>query len=181
VEAAAYLDLAHADAHSFEYAGSRFRLRGSLFEKAELPVDLGWYAELEWQRQPRFTGNELEVDLRPIIERDFGRFTVSLNPILEKALVGPDHNKGFEFQYAAKLSYRWMPLFSPALEFYGDMGKIDDSDPLRAQQHYIFPAFDMRLPGGWRFNVGAGAGLTRGSDRVIVKANIEFEWFLGPR
>lgn len=180
VEATAYLDLGHANARSLEYAGSRYRLRGRLFEKGELPIDLGWYAELEWRRTPEFGDNQLEIDLRPIIERDLGRFTISLNPIFEKAVfVGPNRNKGFEFDYAASIAYRWTELFSPGLEFYGNVGPIDDSDPLSEQQHYIFPVVNMRLPGGIRLNFGAGFGLTRVSDQIITKFNIEFERFVG--
>jgi len=180
IEGAFYLDWAHVNGQDFKFAGTRYRLRGSLFEKGQLPIDVGWYAELEWQQKPEFTSNDLEVDLRPILERDLGRFTVSLNPIFEKALAGPDENKGFEFQYAAKIRYRYLPEFSPGLEFYGDMGKIDDSDPLNEQQHYIVPVVDIKLGHGLRVNFGAGFGLTNHSDQVITKLNIEFEWFAGP-
>jgi len=180
LEGAVYLDLAHPNAHSLEYAGSRYRLRGRVFEKGELPVDFGWYLELEWSRSPEFEENELEIEFRPIIERDFGRFTVSLNPMFEKAIfVGPDRNKGFEFNYGTKISYRWEPWFSPGIEFYGDVGHPNDTDPISAQQHYIFPVIDMRLPGGIRANFGAGFGLTAGSDRIITKFNFELERFVG--
>ncbi len=57
VEGAAYLNLAHPNADSFQYAGSKFRVRGSLFEQGELPVDLGWYLELEWHKTPQFDDN----------------------------------------------------------------------------------------------------------------------------
>jgi hypothetical protein len=35
------------------------------------------------------------------------------------------------------------------------------------------------LPRGIEYNVGPGIGLTRGSDRVIVKFNLELEQFVG--
>ncbi len=178
LEAAAYLNLAHANGGSFQYAGSKYRLRGSLFEQGELPLDLGWYAELEWWRTPEIDDEQLELELRPIIEKDVGRWSFILNPKLEKALAGPGRNKGFEFGYANKISWRLSPYFSPGLEFYGGMGLIDDSDPLYAQQHYIFPVVDIFLH-GVEINFGAGFGLTRGSDRVITKLNIELEEYAG--
>ena len=64
LEAAAYLNLAHPNADSFQYAGSKFRVRGSLFEQGELPVDLGWYLELEWHRTPQFDDNQLELEFK---------------------------------------------------------------------------------------------------------------------
>ena len=180
VEAAAYLNLAHPNAESFQYAGSNFRLRGSLFEQGELPIDVGWYVELEWHRTPQFDENQLEFELRPIIEKDFKRLEVDLNPIFEKAVfVGPNKNKGFEFGYAAGVYYDYLREISPGLEFYGGVGLIDDNDPLHAQQHYIFPVLKGELPHGIEYNVGPGIGLTRGSDRVIIKCNLELERFVG--
>ncbi len=180
VEAAAYLNLAHPNGASFQYAGAKFRLRGSLFEQDELPLNFGWYAELDWHRTPEFDGSQLELELRPIIEKDWGRFEFDIDPIFEKAIfVGPDKNQGFEFGYAAALYYRALRELSPGLEFYGGLGPIDDNDPLDRQQHYIFPVLWGKLPGGFEYNFGAGFGLTRGSDQVITKINLECERFLG--
>jgi len=180
LEGAAYLNLAHPNADSFQYAGSKFRLRGSLFEQGELPVDFGWYLELDWHRTPQFDASQLELELKPIIEKDFGRFEIDLNPIFEKAiLLGPNKNKGLEFGYAAGIYYNWMRSISPGLEFYGGIGLIDDNDPLAQQQHYIFPVLKGALPGGIEYSLGPGIGLTRGSDRVITKFNLELEHFIG--
>jgi len=180
VEAAAYVNVAHPNADSFEYAGSKFRVRGSLFEQGELPVDLGWYLELEWHRTPQYDDSQLELELKPIIEKDIRKFEVSLNPIFEKGVfVGPNKNKGFEFGYAAGIYYNYLREISPGLEFYGALGLIDDNDPLHAQQHYIFPVLRGELPRGIEYNLGPGIGLTRGSDRVIVKFNLELEHFIG--
>jgi len=180
IEFAAYLTLAHPNGDTFQYAGSKYRLRGSLFEQGQLPVDLGWYAELEWHKTPQFDDSELELELKPIIEKDIGRFEIDLNPKVEKAIfVGPDKNKGFEFGYAAGLYYNYLRWLSPGVEFYGGAGLIDDSDPLHEQQHYIFPVIRGEFPGGIEYNLGPGIGLTRGSDQVIMKLNIELEHFVG--
>jgi hypothetical protein len=179
VEGAAYLNLAHPNAESFQYAGAKFRVRGSLFEQGEMPVDLGWYLELEWHRTPQFDDNQLELELKPIIEKDFRKFEVMLNPIFEKGvLVGPNKNKGFEFGYAAGIYYDYLREISPGLEFYGALGLIDDNDPLHAQQHYVFPVLKGEVL-GIEYSVGPGIGLTRGSDRVITKVNLEFEHYIG--
>jgi hypothetical protein len=179
VEGAAYLNLAHPNAASFQYAGSKFRLRGSLFEQGQLPVDLGWYVELEWHRTPQFDGSQLELELRPIIEKNFRYFDLVLNPKFEKAVfLGPDKNKGFEFGYNAGLYYNYRRSFSPGLEFYGGVGLIDDNDPLHAQQHYIFPVVRGEFE-HVEYNFGVGVGLTRGSDRVITKLTIAVDRLIG--
>jgi hypothetical protein len=179
LEAAVYLELAHPSASQFWYAGSKYRVRGRLLDESELPVDLGWYAELEWHKTPQFDESDLELELRPIAEKDIGRWSIIVNPIFEKSLLGAGHNQGFEFGYRAALDYAWMPYLSPGLEFYGGIGLIDDSDPLERQQHYIFPVMWGHLPYGTEYNLGPGFGLTRGSDHVLVKFNFELERFVG--
>ena len=179
IEAAAYLNLAHPNGQSFQYAGSKYRLRGSLFEQGELPVDLGWYVELDWHKRPQFDGTELELEWKAIVEKDFGRLQVLVNPIFEKALTGEAQSEGVEFGYASGIYYDvWRPL-SPGVEFYGGIGLIDGIDPPTEQQHYVFPVFRGVLPGGIEYNFGAGFGLTRGSDQVVTKVNLEFERFIG--
>jgi hypothetical protein len=118
LDAGYQLDLASSDFGSIRYAGSQFRLHGSLFDKAELPVDLGWVAELEWIRSPQYSENQLELDLHPVVERDFGRFTVDLNPTFEEGLVGSTQWQSIQFSYAAKVVYRWMRQVSPGIDFY---------------------------------------------------------------
>jgi hypothetical protein len=179
LEAAAYLNLARPNGASFQYAGSKYRLRGSLFEEGKLPINLGWQVELEWHRIHQFDGNQLEIEFKPIIDKEIGRFEIDLNPVFEKAIfVGQDKNRGFEFGYAAGVYYNWMREFTPGLEFYGGIGHIDDNDALHDQQHYIFPVIRGELL-GIEYNLGPGIGLTRGSDRVITKFNLEFEHYVG--
>jgi hypothetical protein len=84
IEAAAYLNLAQPSGHGFWWAGNKFRLRGRLFDEETLPVDLGWYIELEWHKTLQFDDDPLELELRPIIERDMGRFSMVLDPKFEK-------------------------------------------------------------------------------------------------
>jgi len=179
LEAAVYLNLARPAGGRLRWAGDNLRLRGRLFEPGALPVDLGWYVELEWHQTPQFDDAVRELEVRPIIEKDFGPVTVQLNPKFEKVLAGDGHNQGFEFGYAAAIRYRWRRRLSPSLEFYGGTGLIDQPDPAGEQQHYLFPAIWGQLPGGLEYNLGVGFGLTRGSDRTIVKLNLELERFVG--
>jgi len=179
IEAAAYVTFAQPSGHGFWWAGDKFRLRGRLFDEETLPVNLGWYAELEWHKTPQFDDADLELELKPIIEKDFGRLSLILNPVFEKPLYGRGHDQGFEFGYRNGVYYRWLRYLSPGVEFYGGVGLIDDTDPLSDQQHYIFPVLWGQLPHGIEYNVGPGFGLTSGSDHVIVKFNLEMETFIG--
>jgi hypothetical protein len=179
IEFAAYINLAKPDGANLQYAGSKYRLRGSLFEPGQLWVDLGWYIELEWNQVPAFNASDLELELKPIISKDFGPVEVDLNPKFEKALVGSESGDGFEFGYIAGVYYNYMSWLSPGLEFYGAIGQMGDPEPLDEQQHYIFPVVRGEFANGIEYNFGPGIGLTSGSDRVLVKLNIEFEHYLG--
>lgn len=179
IEAAVYLNLVQPDGHGLQWAGSKLRLRGRLFDQDVLPVDLGWYIELEWHKTPQFDDASCELELRPIIEKDLGRFSLMANPKFEKVLAGAGRHQGFEFGYVAGVHYRWTRRLSPGLEFYGGVGLINQADPLREQQHYIFPVIWGELPHGIEYNFGVGYGLTRGSDHLIVKFNLELERFVG--
>lgn len=179
IEAAAYIDNTLVSGHGYWYSGSKYRLRGRLFDPGVLPVDIGWYAELEWHKIYEFDNAALEIEFKPILEKDFGRFSLMANPTFEKPITGPDKNRGFEFGYATGLYYRWQRYLSPGLEFYGGIGLIDDSDPLCEQQHYIFPVGWGELPHGIEYSIGPGFGFTRNSDHVLVKFNVELERFIG--
>src|ERR1700757_39955 len=86
IQGSIYFDIARPEDESIGYAGSKYQLRGRLFEKGELPIDLGWYIELDRHRTPQFNDNELELELRPIMEKSLGRFTVDVEPQFEKSL-----------------------------------------------------------------------------------------------
>jgi hypothetical protein len=179
IEAAAYLTLAQPDGGSLQWAGEKFRFRGRLFDQDTLPVNLGWYAELEWHRTPQYDDAATELELRPIIEKDVGPLSIMINPKFEKVISGVGHGDGFEFGYAAAVQYRANRRLSPGIEFYGGSGLVDQMDPLREQQHYVFPTIWGELPGGLEYNVGVGFGLTPGSDHAIFKVNFELERFVG--
>jgi hypothetical protein len=66
IEAAIYLNMAQPNGHGLRWAGNNVRLRGRLFDQDVLPVDIGWYAELEWHKTPQFDDAARELELRPI-------------------------------------------------------------------------------------------------------------------
>jgi len=148
VEAAAYLNLGAPQRWKPSIRWIQFRLRGSLFEQGSWPIDLGWYVELEWHKTPQFDDQDLELELRPILSKDLGLFSVLLNPKFEKVLIGPNLKRSWEFGYVGGIYYRVVRWFSPGVEFYGGIGPITNNHPPSEQQHYIFPVLRGELPGG---------------------------------
>ena len=179
IEAAAYLTFAQPAGHGFWWAGNKVHLQGMLFKHARLPVDLGWYAALEWHKTPQFDNADLILELKPIFEKDLGALSLVANPVFEKVLLGSGHDQGFAFGYRNGVYFKWSEWFAPGVEFYGGVGLIDDNEPLTRQQHYIFPVIQGELLGGLEYSVGPGFGLTRGSDHVIMKFNVAIERYVG--
>jgi hypothetical protein len=69
-----------------------------------------------------------------------------------------------------------MRYLSPGVEFYGGGGLIDDNAS-SSITYFLCSGANCRT--GSNTNVGPGFGLTGGSDRVIVKFNLELERFVG--
>ena len=60
-------------------------------------------------------------------------------------------------------------LLSVGLEYYGDLGPIDEPSPAGAEQHYLFEVVNVLR---WRrieLNFGVGEGLTAASNPFVVK------------
>lgn len=171
IDVALYVDLQKPNADDVEFAGFRARARGGLWERGRFPVDLGWYFEAE---VPAHEESLLELEFRPIVSRDFGRFTIDIDPIFELPTIS-EERRTLEFGYASRLGYRLSQRFEPSIEFYGSVGQIRAIDSSREQEHYIFPVANFHA-GNIKLQVGPGFGLTRGSDSVVVKANFEYEF-----
>ena len=172
IDVAAYLDLQKPNGEELEYAASRFRIRGALWDKGRFPVDLGWYFEAE---VPHHQESDLEFEFRPLVSRDLGRFSIDLNPTFELPTVG-EERRTVEFNYSARVYYRLSRTLQPALEFFGDIGQIRDVESSQAQQHYVFPSLYGEVVPGLKFALGPGFGVTRASDEVIVKFVVEYEF-----
>src|SRR5436305_13128717 len=132
IDVAAYTDLERLNGDELEYAGSRVRARGGLFEKGRFPLDLGWYIEAE---MPHRGESDLELEFRPIVSRDLGRFSVDLNPSFELPTVSQER-RTLEFNYWARVFYRLSRNFVTGLEFFGDIVPIRRPDAARATDSY---------------------------------------------
>jgi len=172
-EVAYYRDYQHARGGSWEHAGGRYRARTRFAEKGEWPVDLGLYAELEF---PRGEDDDVEAELRGIIEKDFGRWTVDVNPIFERVLSGPGRADGWELQYAMALIYRADEHWRPRLDLFGDFGPLRHFEPHNEQKHLISPGVDVRLGHRLHAGLGVGFGLTDATEQRLVRARLEWEF-----
>jgi len=152
----------------WEWVGDHIRPRVRVPESWHWPVGVSLSLEVGYQRR-EFSTDTWALEIRPIIDDRRGRWYWSFNPVLERALKGENVNRGFEFSPNFKVSYEITPKVSGGLEYYGSVGPLTGFDPPTEQQHQLFPVIDLNLGPQWEFNLGAGVGLTRSTDPLIIK------------
>jgi hypothetical protein len=109
------------------------------------------------------------LEIRPIIDKELGRWYLSFNPTFDRAIKGPDESRGFEFSPNVKVAYDFTRKITGGLEYYGSLGPVDAIDPVHEQEHQIFPTIDLNLSPNWEVNFGIGVGLTGRTDHLILK------------
>src|SRR6266478_3562155 len=162
---------------TWEWVGDHIRPRVRAPESWRLPVGLSLSAEIGYQRRA-FSTDTWTLELRPIIDKQWKRWYVSINPVLDRAIQGESTGNGFEFSPAAKVSYEVAPKVALGLEYYGSLGPVTHFNRAHDQQHQLFPVIDLDLGPKWEFNFGVGFGLTPSTDRLIVKMILgyRFDW-----
>jgi hypothetical protein len=165
---------------TWEWVGDHIRPRVRAPENWRLPVGLSLSAELGYQQRD-FSVDTWTLELRPIIDKQWQRWYVSINPVLGRAIKGQNVKNGFEFSPAAKISYSVTPKVAMGLEYYSALGPVTHFDRPRDQQHQLFPVIDLDLGPKWEFNAGIGFGLTPTTDQLTIKMILgyRFDWGVG--
>jgi len=150
--------------------------RYRFYEKKSRPVDMAIYAEYKLPKKQYKDYEELE--LRLILEKDFGFHTFVTNPTFEKIMSGRDIDKGVEFAFSGGYYYKRSLIVQPGIEFYSKMGEVRDTMSFEDQESYVFPTVDIFIDKGTiHWHMGIGIGLTDPSDNIILKSIISYGFF----
>jgi hypothetical protein len=105
-----------------------------LTEPGQYFADFGFFVEYSQSVTRGDHAGSNEVTFGPLIAKDIGRTTHTVNLFLTR-LLGPDQDThGFDFSYAWQSRWNlWAPL-SPAVEIYGDAGTLTHMPRLSQQQ-----------------------------------------------
>ena len=146
-------------------------------ESWNLPVGLSLSAEVGYQ-QRQFSTDTWTLELRPIIDKQWGPWYASVNPVFDMSIKGQNSGQGFGFSLSAKVSYSVTPKVALGLEYYASLGPVKHLDRWSDQQQQIFLVIDVDLGPRWEFNFGVGFGMTSSTDRLIVKMILgyRFDW-----
>jgi hypothetical protein len=94
-----------------------------------------------------------------------------VNPIVD---VGFGVNGDVTFLPCARFARNFGENFALGLEYYTDLGRLQNFLPLNQQQHNLYGVVDFKI-GRFDVNAGIGYGLTSGSDRWMAKMIIGTE------
>jgi hypothetical protein len=171
-EMAGYLVLAHRPGgDTLEYVAWRLRPRVSVPKSWHWPVDVSMSVEFGFPRKI-YEENSVTLELRPIIEKKFGRFQLDVNPVVGRALRGPGASEGWDFEPGVRLAYETGKKFDPSLEYYGSTGPIGDFLPSNQQVHQLVPGGDFKISENVVWNLGIGVGITDAGNRLVYKTRI---------
>ncbi len=152
----------------WQWVGDHVRPRFRIPKSWHWPIGLSLSQEFGYQRRD-FSPDTWTWEIRPIVDKQLGRWYLSFNPTLERSLHGQNVNKGVEFSPNAQMSFDFTKKITGALEYYAAYGPLTGFDPLHEQEQQIFPSIDLNLSPQWEFNFGVGVGMTGSTDHLIVK------------
>ena len=170
-ELGAYLLNSIADQGRAGVVGGQLQPRFMIPDRWHWPVGLGLALKGGYMRMG-YGPDTWSVEMRPILDKQAGRFYFSVNPTLYRSFHGANDGRGFIFAPAAKVDLKF-GRWAPGLEYYGDFGPLSGFYyPPDDQQHQVFLTIDGYFNPRWEFNAGYGDGLTRSSDRSLVKLTV---------
>jgi len=151
-----------------DYVGSHIRPRVAVPENWKWPVGVSLSVEFGFQKAA-YAANTATLEIRPIVDKKWGKVYIAVNPTLEQSFAGPDANRGLIFSPNIKGSYDISKVVALGLEYYGSTGPFFHYDPYQEEQHQLFIATDLNFDPNWEFNAGYGRGFTNGTDKSIFK------------
>jgi hypothetical protein len=157
-----------------QFAGWRVLPHFYAPETWRLPFRLGFVSEFSFQNT-RYEENSRRVELRPILDREFERWQIVFNPVFERALHGPGTEHGWNFEPALLL--RWKrKIFSPSLEYYGEIESINLPPRFQPEVHQLFAGGDWRVSPDFSVNLGMGFDVGGRGPGIVLKSRFEWDW-----
>ena len=168
-----YLTTRAGEHENFSYVGNRARITAVAPRTWSLPFELALANEVIYAR-PEFSENRWAYELTPILSRNFGSLSVTLNPAFERGL-DKRSEREIEFEPRGQVAYSFGDEAKLALEYYGGLGAIEEKIPVREQRHQLFARIFGELAPRFEAGIGVGRGLTPGSDRWTIATVFEYE------
>lgn len=167
-ETGVYLFTNYTPGYGYQIVGMHLRPRVMAPADWGIPFGLSLSMEIGYQK-PAYADDEWSLEIRPIIDRQWGKFYASLNPTFGVSLKSDYNNSVPTFEPNVKLSYAILKNAAFGIEYYGDMGPVTNFDQGKQQNHALFITYDLLNNIRWELNIGAGFGLTPATDPFVFK------------
>ncbi len=167
-EIGVYFFTNYTSGYGYQYVGSHLRPRVMAPADWGLPFGLSLSMEVGFQKAA-YADETWSLEIRPIIDKQWNKLYVSINPTFGVTLKSQYHNSVPTFEPNVKLSYTVFKNNAFGIEYYGDMGPVTNFDQGPQQNHAIFLAYDLENNPKWELNIGVGFGLTPTTDPLVFK------------
>ena len=167
-ETGVYLFTNYTPGYGYQIVGAHLRPRVMAPADWNIPFGLSLSMEIGYQK-PAYADDEWSLEIRPIIDKQWGNFYGSFNPTFGIALKSQYNNSVPTFEPNVKLYYAVFKNAGFGIEYYGDLGPVTSFDSGPQQNHAVFLAYDLLNNAKWELNIGAGFGLTPATDPFILK------------
>lgn len=163
--------------YGWEWVGDHIRPRVRVPDSWHWPVGVSLSTEIGYQRA-QFSPDTWTWEIRPIVDKQAGRWYWAINPAFERSFHGQSVSDGVEFSPDAKFSYDFNRYIAGGLEYYGSFGRLGNFYSFHGQEQQFFPAVDLNVSPKWEINFGVGVGVTASTDHLIVKGILgrRFDW-----
>jgi hypothetical protein len=162
-----YLFTNYTPSYGYRVVGAHIRPRIRIPEKWKWPVGVSLSAEIGLQ-SANYSSDTRSLEIRPIIDKKFNNFYLSINPVLDIGLDGISKDHTPSFAPNIKISYTFKKV-GLGLEYYGDIGQLDQIPRFNDQNHALFFTADLNIDPKWEINFGPGTGLTKVTDPLVFK------------
>lgn len=149
--------------------GEKFRIKYI----APRPEGRDWYwgLNLEVGREgARYAQNPWNSEVKGILGWRRGRWDVAVNANVDAALSGP-RTPPPSLELTTKVGYQTRPNLSFGVETYDTLGDRRNFGRFGQNEQTVYAVSDLKVR-GFDLNLGVGRGLTRPSDRWVLKAVI---------
>jgi hypothetical protein len=172
-----YIFTSEQAGHGVQWVGDHIRPRVRVPDSWHWPVGVSLSTEVGYQRAV-YSPDTWTWEIRPIVDKQAGRWYFAVNPALERTWHGPDVKQGIGFAPGVKVGFDFTKVVSGGIEYYADYGRLGAFDSLHNQQQQIFAVTDLNVSPKWEINIGVGVGPTAGTDHLIVKGILgrHFDW-----
>ncbi len=175
-----YIFTSCSPVYGCQWVGDHIRPRVRAPESWHWPVGASLSLEVGYQRA-RFSEDTWTWEIRPIIDKQLGKWYLSFNPTLDRSFHGPSVRDGLTFSPSAKASYKIAKRIDVGIEYYGGVGPLRGFNTLRDQMQQILPSVDIDLGPNWELNFGVGVGVTQSTDHLLAKMIIGHRFNFGSR